>query len=331
MTEVRLAIIGCGSAARIHARRLLARPEARIVACVDANIAFAKDLAEMVGSGGSAPAVASDHAEALRTIKLDAAAIFTPHLFHYRHALDALQAGLHVFVEKPLTTNAQEAADIVRVAKARNRKVAVGHQFRLRPSLIEARRLLAEGVIGKLDLITCRLAQPWLSSHTNPENSWRLDPKVSGGGILADAGDHLLDALYWTTGQAGREVAAIQTCTQAKLDIATAASIRLADGTPVSLGISGISSDSLFELVYYGDAGRITVNETRVKLEGIQAAVSPAEAETEIATEDIDANFIRAIVEAGSPCCPAEEAVETVRLLEAISLSAASGTIVRIG
>ena len=56
--------------------------------------------------------------------------------------MDALQAGCHVFIEKPLSTNVQEAADIVGLARGRSLKVAVGHQYRLCPSLAEARRHL---------------------------------------------------------------------------------------------------------------------------------------------------------------------------------------------
>src|SRR3712207_8721417 len=65
--------------------------------------------------------------------------LFRSHRAHYRTAMDALQAGCHVFIEKPLSTNAQEAVDIVGLARARGHKVGVGHQYRLRPSLIEAR------------------------------------------------------------------------------------------------------------------------------------------------------------------------------------------------
>ena len=55
--------------------------------------------------------------------------------------MDALQGGCHVFIEKPLSTNPQEAVDIVGVARGRSRKVGVGHQYRLSPSFLEARRL----------------------------------------------------------------------------------------------------------------------------------------------------------------------------------------------
>src|SRR5581483_7308890 len=127
---------------------------------------------------------------------------FTPHRHHYRLAMDALQAGCHVFIEKPLSTIPQEAVDITKLAKARERKVGVGHQYRLRPSLAEARRRIAEGQIGPLRLVTATMAAPWLAKHREPADAWRLDPRLSGGagGMLADIGDHLVDALLWTTG-----------------------------------------------------------------------------------------------------------------------------------
>ena len=118
--------------------------------------------------------------------------------------MDALQAGCHVFIEKPLSTSVQEAVDIVGLARGRGVKVGVGHHLRLLPSLIRARAMLAEGAIGPVRLVTATLALPWLESHRGEEHSWRFDPRFAGGGILADAGVQLIDALLWTTGQAAR-------------------------------------------------------------------------------------------------------------------------------
>ena len=64
--------------------------------------------------------------------------IFNPQFRHYRLAMDTLQAGSHVFIQEPLSTNVQEAADIVGLARGRSLKVAVGHKYRLCPSLAEA-------------------------------------------------------------------------------------------------------------------------------------------------------------------------------------------------
>ncbi|HEV3165352.1 MAG TPA: Gfo/Idh/MocA family oxidoreductase [Isosphaeraceae bacterium] len=327
---LRIGITGCGHAAHVHLRRLLGLKGVKVVGCADPDADAAQSLVAEVGALGSdhGPAASfADHRELLRQSALDALAIFTPHLAHYRPAMDALQAGCHVFVEKPLSTNVQEAVDIVGLARGRNRKVAVGHQYRLRPSLAEARRRLAAGSIGVLRLVVATLAQPWLESHQGSENSWRFDAKVAGGGILADVGDHLIDAVLWTTGQVAAEVAAFQNRIGSGLDVVTSAAIRLADGTPVTLALSGVSAGSLFELTFFGERGRLRATDETLVEENSEGARAVPLAET---SESIDGNFIAALT-AGVPlCCPAEEAVETVRLLEAIARSATTGEVVRL-
>ncbi|HEY2154709.1 MAG TPA: Gfo/Idh/MocA family oxidoreductase [Isosphaeraceae bacterium] len=324
MRDVRIGVIGCGHAARVHLGRLAAVEGVHIVACADPDPGRARALADLA----SIPAFA-DHAELIRQTSPDALAVFTPHLAHYRPTIDGLQAGCHVFVEKPLSTNVQEAVDIVNVARARERKVAVGHQFRLLPSLREARRRLAEGAIGPVRLVVATLAQPWLSSHRNAEDSWRFDPKAAGAGMLADSGDHLIDALLWSLGRKAVEAAAIQSRLESGLDIVTAAAVRLADGIPATIGLAGDAPRSLFEISYIGERGRLWATEDTLIQDsgGAPGQVSnlPAPIET------IDGNFVAAIRGEAPLCCPADEALDTVRLLEAIARSAASGQVVRLG
>jgi predicted dehydrogenase len=331
---VRIGIAGCGLAARIHLDRLLALENVEVIGCADPDLPRALALADRAsvrGSsspGGKAAPAFSDHRELLRQQTPDALAIFTPHLSHYRLTMDALQAGCHVFVEKPLTTNSQEAADIVSLARGRGLKVGVGHQFRLCPSLIEARRRLAAGEIGPVRMVTALLARPWLSTLSREESTWRFDPKVAGSGILADAGDHLIDALLWTTGQKAGEVGAIQSQRNASIDLVTAAFIRLLNETPVSLAVSGIAARAEFVLTFYGEAGQLHATDQQLfdeKPDGTRLEVALPSPE-----ESIDGNFISALLFNTPLCCPADEALESVRLLEAIGRSAATGQLVRL-
>jgi Oxidoreductase family, NAD-binding Rossmann fold len=133
MSVVRIGIAGCGLAARIHLDRLLALENVEIAGCADPDHEAARGLADRASlrdrsqaSNKPVPAY-SDHRELLRQQSPQALAIFTPHLSHYRLTMDALQAGCHVFIEKPLTTNSLEAADIVSLARGRGLKVGVGH------------------------------------------------------------------------------------------------------------------------------------------------------------------------------------------------------------
>jgi len=329
-TILRIGIAGCGHAARVHLERLLNIDAVRVIGFADTDLAAAETLAGRVvdPKGGRTTPAFSDHRELIKNVALDALAIFTPHLTHYRIAMDALQAGCHLFIEKPLSTNVQEAVDIVGLARGRQRKVGVGHQYRLLPSLAEARRRLTAGEIGTLRLVTATIAQPWLASHGGAENVWRFDPKLSGGGVLADAGDHLIDAVLWTTGQVAVEAAAVQIRQESGTDLVTAAAVRLADGTPVTLAVSGVSAGSLFELCFHGERGRLRVTETG--LEGQVESLPPGAVALPEAAETIDGNFVSALLTDAPLCCPAEQALDTVRLLEAVSRSAATGQVVRL-
>jgi predicted dehydrogenase len=327
---LRIGITGCGHAARFHVRRLLALDGVRLVGCADPDPAAAQALAAMIPgiNGEGAVGAFTDHGQLLRKTAPDALAIFTPHRAHYRPSMDALQAGCHVFVEKPLSTNPQEAVDIVNVARGRNLKVAVGHQYRLRPSLAEARKRVAEGNIGPLTMVTAALAQPWLATHSGAEHSWRFDPKMAGGGILADAGDHLVDALLWTTGKTAVEVAAFQSRLEPGLDLVTAAALRLSDGTPATVALSGVAPGSLFELMFFGERGRLrATDQTLVEERGEGEAIVVTLPD---AAETIDGNFVAALTSGEPLCCPADQAVDTVRLLEAIARSAMTGQVVRL-
>jgi predicted dehydrogenase len=328
---VRIGIAGCGLAAAIHLDRLLAIDGVEIAGCADPDLQAARALANRASLRGASsrtvPAFA-DHRELLTQQSPQALAIFTPHLSHYRLTMDALQAGCHVFIEKPFTTNGQEAADIVSLARGRGLKVGVGHQFRLCPSLIEARRRLAAQEIGTVRMVTAVLARPWSNTLTRKESSWRYDPLVAGSGILADAGDHLIDALLWTTGQKALEVGALQTRREPLIDLVTAAAIRLADGTPVALAVSGISPGARFALTFYGEAGRLQATDQHLEEERSDGFRN--EIPLPSAGETIDGNFVAALLTGSPLCCPAEEAVETVRLLEAIGRSATTGQFVRL-
>lgn len=342
---LKIAMIGCGHAARVHSRRLAAIEGVRVVGVADHDRAAAEALALAVAAsapGSETPLVRDDHQALLRDAAPDAVGVFTPHLHHYRVAIDALQAGCHVFVEKPLSTNVQEAADLVRMARGRERVLAVGHQYRLRPSLRRARRLVAEGRLGNPRLVTATLAQPWLESHQGRENSWRFDPRVAGAGILADAGDHLIDALLWILGKPAREVAAVRAQLAPELDLVTAAAIRLADDLPATLAVSGVSAASLFQIDVLGENAAIRVTEHAIQFLG-DSSPEPQPADSETSNEpataedldpevgtDIDRDFVRAVRTGAEPCCPGREALDTVRLLEAIVRSSTTGRLVGV-
>ena len=193
---------------------------------------------------------------------------------------------------------------------------------------MEARRRLAEGVIGPLRLVCATLAHPWLATLGRADSAWRFDPNAAGGGILADIGDHLVDALLWTTGQAADAVGAVQSRREPDIDLVTAAAIRLADGTPATLAISGVSPGPLFVIEYFGELGRLRATDSTLEEERTGSARQDVPLTPPGRT--IDGDFVAALRGQGPLCCPAEQALGTVRLLEAIARSAASRQVVRL-
>ncbi len=246
---VRIGIAGCGTAARIHLDRLLALEGSTIVGCADPDPAAADGTGRPCSrrSPGWPQAVPAftDHRELLRRSGPRRTGDFQPPSLALPTAMDALQAGCHVFIEKPLSTNLQEAADIVSLARGAR------PQGRSRPSISPVPQpdrgpdRIAAGVDrpGATGDVHSR---PALVDHARPKKRGPGGSarQLAAGGILADAGDHLIDALLWTTGQVAHEVGAIQSQAEPGIDLVTAAAIRLADGTPVSLAISGISPEA---------------------------------------------------------------------------------------
>ncbi len=325
---LRIGIAGCGRAARIHLGRILASQGVKVVGLSDIEPETARALADTVPSQeGPVPAF-SDHKEMLARVAPDAIAIFAPHRAHYRLAMDAPPGRLSCV--------RGEAAHDQHAGGGRYRGPGQGPEpDRGRGASISAAaepdrgaiRLLS-GAIGKVHLIAAALSAPWLARHQEKADAWRLDPKLSGGGILADAGDHMMDALLWTTGQTAVEVAAFQDRLAPGLDVVTAATVRLSQGAMATIAISGVCTESVFAFTFFGEHGRMTATDTSLRLVSGGTPESTLSLPEPAAT--IDGDFIAAVTAGGAPCCPADEAMGTVRLLEAIARSATSGQFVRL-
>jgi predicted dehydrogenase len=329
---IRLGIVGCGIGARVHLDRFMALNQVEIAGCADVDLSAAQAMADRArvraGAAGTAVAAFGDHRELLQQAAPDAIAIFTPPLSHFRLVMDALQAGCHVFINKPLSTNVQEAADIVRLASARDLKVEVNRPLRECSSLVEARRRLSAGAIGAVSLVTATVTRPSSATSNRATSNREVEPSGEGAGVLADAGDDLVDALLWTVGQAAHEAAAFQKRSLSGIDEVTAAAIRLADGTPVAIAISGQSASAHFALDYHGALGRLRVTDQTIEEYGCD--LPPRSNALPASGATAEGNFVAALAGASQLRCPANEASAAVRLLDAISRSAATGQIVRL-
>lgn len=184
--RLRLALIGCGQFAQNFSGYLV--EEANLVALCDADVAKAAALARHRGL--DIP-LYDDHRQLLREIKPDAVAITTPNHLHADVAVDAANAGVHVFCEKPMARTAAECWQMVRACKQNNVKLMIGHKRRLRPAwarMIELTR--SEGPLGRPLTIS-------VSSHCDLRpyqmaGTWWSDRALCGG-FFHRHGVHVID------------------------------------------------------------------------------------------------------------------------------------------
>lgn len=143
MSTLNVAIIGCGYIGTRHARNLARLPDVAVVACVDRDLARARQLRDTLGSdarSGSGTAVAtSDVQAALRDPETHAVVIATHRDSHRDLAVAAARAGKHVFVEKPLALTNEGCRAIEAAVQAAGVQLVVGFQARHAPLVRRAR------------------------------------------------------------------------------------------------------------------------------------------------------------------------------------------------
>ncbi|MEO6148806.1 MAG: Gfo/Idh/MocA family oxidoreductase [Mucilaginibacter sp.] len=144
----------------------------------------------------------SDADELMNDPEINAVYIATPPAFHLPYALAALKKGLHVYVEKPVTLNADEAEKMASAAEQTNAKLTVAHYRRQVPLFLKIKELLDSKSIGEVRTVQMRLWQsrkPALVANT--ETNWRVQPHLSGGGYFHDLAPHQLDLMLYYFGE----------------------------------------------------------------------------------------------------------------------------------
>jgi predicted dehydrogenase len=180
MTDIlRWGILGTGNIATKFATGLQALPDARLVAVGSRSQATADAF-------GDRFAVLHRHAsyeDAAADPEVDAVYIATPHNLHKENMLLCLEEGKAVLCEKPFTINAQEAREAIDLARSKGLFLMEAMWTRFMPLMVELRRLLAEGALGDVRMITADFG---FRTNFNPK-SRAFDPQL-GGGALLDVG-----------------------------------------------------------------------------------------------------------------------------------------------
>lgn len=192
---MRLLILGTGGMAAQHAQHFSKIAGVRVVAGVDVDAARLEAflvLHEIENGFASLE-------EALAWGKFDAVANVTPDAVHHATTLACLDAGKHVFCEKPLATDYEKAAEMASAAKRARLVGMVNLSYRNVAQIHTARQMVADGALGDIKHFEAAYLQSWLSQPAWGQWSkeekwlWRLSSAHGSNGVLGDVGIHIID------------------------------------------------------------------------------------------------------------------------------------------
>jgi len=202
-----VAVIGAGAIGADHLASLKLHPAATVVALADSSAQRGRMAAEAF----DIPAVVKDYRLLLGREDIDVITIALPNYLHATVALEALRAGKHVMLDKPMATNARDAAKLVAEARARGVLFMVGQNFRFAAETQTAKRIVEAGSLG--DVYHAKTS--WCRRSGIPRiGSWFTQKRFSGGGCTYDIGVHALDRCLYLMGEF--EAAAVSGQTFAK-------------------------------------------------------------------------------------------------------------------
>lgn len=211
--KVRVGFIGAGNWAEYnHMPVLAARPDVEFVGIATPTAASRERVQTRFGM----PFATADYRE-LFARPIDAVVISSPHGFHYEQAKAALEANLHVLVEKPMTLRADGAWELVALAEQKKRVLIIPTGWHYNPMVVAAKQQLDSGAVGEIEYVLCHMGsalrtlymgQPWpygMEDIPDPKKYYS-DPKVSGGGQGYSQLSHSVALVLWLTGLRAVEV-----------------------------------------------------------------------------------------------------------------------------
>lgn len=350
--KVRLGFIGAGWWATANHMPILAR---RSDVEMTAVCRLGKAELEAVRRQFGFRFATEDHRELVAKCELDAVVVTSPHGLHYEHARAALEAGLHVMVEKPMCTRAEHARELVRLARQRRLHLLVPYGWHYKRFVQEAKRRMDAGAVGEVEFVLCHMASPIRSLLSGrglrtgrvagyaaetlfqPEAGTWTDPAVAGGGYGHAQIAHSAGMLFWLTGLVPQQVFAIMSAPGTPVELFDAISVRFAGGAIGSVSGAGsvpeLQARYQMDLRIFGRDGMLLVDCERARLhirrndgEHFTAAVSPDAGE--YSCDGPPNNFVDLVLgHTETNYAPGEAACASVELLDAAYRSAASGKI----
>jgi predicted dehydrogenase len=338
MPPLRLGIAGAGNMGATHARTIQSGriPGVELAALADRN---ADRLAPFSGARHFA-----DPETMLRSGTIDAALIVTPHFSHVPLGILALEAGLHVMVEKPIAAHKADAERLIAAAAARPRQVcAAMFNQRTDDFYRKIRELIRSGGLGEIRRMNWTITNWFRPEIYYASSAWRATWAGEGGGVLINQSVHNLDMILWLFGPVTRvrAHAGFGRFHDIEVEDDVTAYLEFANGATGVFVTSTGESPGTNRLEIVGELGRLVLENDVIKLTRNAQATSEfsrtssepfgrPETREETLTaaghggqhEELLRNFVAAIREGTPLIAPVGEGIHSIELVNALLLSA---------
>lgn len=252
-SQLRVGIVGCGLIGKRRAEEASAHPSSTLVAVADSNEEVAIETATRFG--GVAVPIWKD---LIAMAAVDVVVVATPNGMLAEIAIEALAAGKHVLLEKPMGRDISEARRIADAARRHGKLVKVGFNHRYHPALAQAHATVASGELGALINIRARYGHGGRAGY---EKEWRGNPILAGGGELTDQGVHIVDLINWFAGVPSEAYCLVQTAVWPiePLEDNAMGLFRFKSGAIASFHTSWTQWKNLFSFEVFCQNGSVTV------------------------------------------------------------------------
>lgn len=332
-------IIGCGRVAPNHAQSLIELPDAELVAVAD----LLPDRADKFHKDYNAIPLTNSH-DLITRDDIDVVNICLPSGLHKQVTLEALAAGKHVIVEKPIALSTNDANAMIQAAKDAGVKLCVILQNRYNPPMVELREAVESGKIGNVLLgnATVRWYRPQSYYEDGWHGTWSMD-----GGALMNQSIHHIDALQWLMGDVVSVFAYTGTLAhKMEAEDTGVAVLKFKSGALGTIEGSTIAYPSDIEgsVTIFGEKGSLKVGGIALNRKVLWRIEGEIENEHEHITADLDdplsvygsshkfviQDMIDAIHEDRQPQTHGAEGTRSLALIQAIYESARSGQPVEV-
>lgn len=329
-----------------HLPALQKHPDAEVVVVQKRNL----EAAEKVARDFNIPHAATT-LDSVLARDLDLLVIGTTPNVHFTQARTALEAGLHVLIEKPMTLKVAEARELVDLAREKNLQFTISCPWHYTRHSLEARRRIQAEELGKIrhiNILMTNFVEDFLrgssttdthsgESYMEPNITSYSDPSIAGGGQIYTQVSHVAAYLTYLTGQRPARLYAEFENAGAPLDIFNAITLRMEGGATVSLGSVGapMQTERQYEVRVFGDQGMIFLElwKGTMSFHSRNKHVENLEPldEDEIYPHEAPAiNLVDAVVGKAENLSPAELGLAAMEVIEAACQSADTGLAVPI-